>query len=243
MGMRKIILTLGLLGVLALLLGGCAATEKAVTLGRKRVYFMAIDPAQWGREAGIYFIRGVKPYLMTRAYGSGPAVLLSLLDFYRVPGIVRDAATENRLWQESGNRGNEAVTAGFAPGLTAEEMKRILENYGFAVTVTESHAANELPSGLLLANLRNGIPTPVKWIDDGGRWALAVGYDSRGTDDPADDVLLLIDPDDIADDAADGYRAVNFNKFLRNWCDPSGLRKVYGVMVTAVPKGRSVDLN
>jgi hypothetical protein len=50
-------------------------------------------------------------------------------------------------------------------------------------------------------------------------WVVVVGYDTRGNDDPWDDVLIFADSFDRYDDCPDGYTFVNANRFYWLWFD------------------------
>ncbi len=220
-----------LLPVLAAGLGGCGTTGN--------VYFTRFDPKLAGERPGCELLTEVRPYQACSEYHSGPAVVLTLLDYYRVPGIRPDAATEERLATELGTRGDEARQAGGYAGTSPEEMKTLLEKYGFQVELDFENRHDGSALAQLRANLRNRIPTPVKWVDRGGQWALAVGYDDRGTRDTGDDVLILINPVDRGDDYRDGYTVVNAERFYAMWFDVSGPTIHWRPMLTATPRERA----
>ena len=202
-------------------------------------YFARFDPERSGARPGCGLLMEVRPYQAYSEYHSGPAVLISLLSCYGVSGIRPDAATEERLAAELGTRGDEAREAGGYAGTSPEEMKSLLEKYGLQVQLDyeDRHDGSALTQ--LRTNLRNRIPTPVKWVDRGGQWALAVGYDDRGTPETGDDVLILIDPVDRGDDCRDGYTVVNAERFYAMWFDVSGPIIRWRPMLTVTPPGRA----
>jgi hypothetical protein len=90
---------------------------------------------------------------------------------------------------------------------------------------------------MLRENLKNGVPTMVEWMDWGGHWVVVVGYDTRGTENLWDDVIIFADSADCHDDRADGITYANYGQFDALWFDahyfPENMRQ--RVYVTAVP--------
>ena len=72
---------------------------------------------------------------------------------------------------------------------------------------------------MLLDNLKNGIPTMVEWMDWGGHWVVVVGYDTRGTENIWDDVIIFADSVDSHDDRVDGITYANYGQFDSMWFD------------------------
>jgi len=72
---------------------------------------------------------------------------------------------------------------------------------------------------MLLDNLKAGVPTIVEWIDWGGHWVVVVGYDTRGTENIWDDVILFADSVDCHDDRVDGITYANYGQFDAMWFD------------------------
>ena len=77
--------------------------------------------------------------------------------------------------------------------------------------------------------LEQNTPIIVENVDWGGHYRVIIGYDSMDTEYGGDDVLLLADPFDLADQIQDGYNVVNAQKFYYMWFDaqlfPSGERQ------------------
>ncbi len=68
-------------------------------------------------------------------------------------------------------------------------------------------------------NLRENTPIIVENVDWGGHYRVIIGYDTMGTKDIDDDVLILADPFDLADHKQDGYNIANAQKFYYMWFD------------------------
>jgi hypothetical protein len=79
----------------------------------------------------------------------------------------------------------------------------------------------------------------VEWADIGGHWLIVVRFDTRGNDDPWDDVLIFADSFDRYDDYQDGYSFVNANRFYWLWYDAFCFDKLtWRTMITAAPRER-----
>ena len=65
--------------------------------------------------------------------------------------------------------------------------------------------------------LKAGIPVMICWNDWGGHWQVIVGYDTMGTEDTADDVLIVADPYDTTDHNQDGYGVYPAQRFFANF--------------------------
>ena len=65
--------------------------------------------------------------------------------------------------------------------------------------------------------LARGIPIFVGWNSFGPHWQVIIGYDDTGTDDTADDVLLLADPYDTTDHLNDGVTVQSYERLYWDW--------------------------
>jgi len=71
----------------------------------------------------------------------------------------------------------------------------------------------------LVGNLQADRCTLVEWADWDGHWEIIIGVDTMGTEDTADDVLLLADPFDTTDHLQDGYQVASLERFFSMWED------------------------
>jgi hypothetical protein len=196
-------------------------------------WFPEIDPSMLSASANIDFIANLTAYQQTTDYTCGPSVLISLANFYGLQGISKDQETEMRIARELGTRDLKSSQ----PGTKPEEMAKWLEKNGFDVDIEFEDKGDGTALQRLRDNIKNGTPTLVEWIDLGGHWAIAVGYDYRNLSDPWDDVLILADPFDKYDDYCDGYSFVNANKFYWMWFDALYFDGItWRTMITAKPK-------
>jgi hypothetical protein len=203
-------------------------------------WFPPVNPDQLKNTKGIYFVPGLKGYQQTEEHTCGPAVLISLAAYYKVDGIALDKETEMRVAKEAGSRPMSVLKQGGKPGTKPDEMAAWLEEHGFDVTVEYEDKEDGSALRKLQSNLMRGIPTIVEWAELGGHWVIVVGYDTRGNDDPWDDVLILADPYDKYDDYQDGYTFVNANRFYWLWYDAFYFDKLtWRTMITATPKSKA----
>jgi len=72
-------------------------------------------------------------------------------------------------------------------------------------------------------NLKNGTPIMVDWIDWSGHWQVIIGYDTMGTKQFGDDVIILADPYDTSDQYQDGYYTFGAERFFYMWHESSSL--------------------
>ena len=195
--MKKRILPVALL---FLLLSSCAdnsvSTNNAGYTGS--VYFGSVMN-EHAQTAGLTLIR-LNSYQQTTEYTCGPASVLSLLRFYGRDGNEMTIASE---------MGTSTTT-----GTTPDQMTNWLNGHGFTASWHQSGSLDTLRN-----NLANNKPTLVEWSDWGGHWVLVVGYDTRNTADPMDDVIIFADPYDRHDDNKDGYTWFNAQRFYYMWYD------------------------
>jgi hypothetical protein len=196
-------------------------------------WFPKIDMSTLSTSQNVDFIPNLRGYQQTTDFTCGPAALLSLAKFYGLPNIEENAKTEMQISKESGTRDFNSSQ----PGTKPQEMVAWLEKNGFYVQLEFENKGDSTALERLRDNIRQGIPTLVEWIDLGGHWSIAVGYDYRNASDPWDDVLILADPYDRYDDYRDGYSFVNANRFYWMWFDALYFDNVtWRTMITATPK-------
>ena len=142
----------------------------------------------------------VNSYQQTTEYTCGPAAVVTLLRYFGKDGDEMTIAAE---------MGTSSTT-----GTTPEQMTTWLNNHSFTASW---HQEGTLE--ILRENLQNNIPTLVEWSDWGGHWVLVIGYDTRNTADPMDDVIIFADPYDRHDDNKDGMTWFNAQRFYYMWYD------------------------
>jgi len=163
----------------------------------------------------------IRAFQQTTSYTCGPAALVTLLSYYGRIGDELTIAKEANCTPQKGTN--------------PENMVAWLEDHEFQVTWGEHGSLD-----LLRDNLERGVPTLVEWIDYGGHWVLVVGYDTRGTETPRDDVVYFADPADGHDGNRDGLTSFNAARFDAMWFDAFLFdRPMFKVYITAIPLGSS----
>ena len=160
----------------------------------------------------------IRSYQQTTEYTCGPAAVITLLRYYGKDGDEMTIARE---------MGTSTTT-----GTTPDQMTTWLNSHGFTATWNE-HGSLEL----LRESLAKQTPTLVEWSDWGGHWVLAIGYDTRNTEDLMDDVIIFADPYDRHDDHVDGVTWFNAQRFYYMWYDALLFgRTMKQVYITAEPR-------
>jgi ABC-type bacteriocin/lantibiotic exporter with double-glycine peptidase domain len=150
-------------------------------------------------------------------YTCGPSCLVTLLRYYGRDGDEMQIAKEVQCNKET--------------GANPQNMAAWLEHHGFKVTWGENGTLE-----MLRANLARGVPTLVEWTDWGGHWVIVAGYDTRGTPQTDDDLLIFADPWDRLDGVADGLTTFNAERFESMWFDAFLFGKpMHKVYITAEP--------
>lgn len=79
----------------------------------------------------------------------------------------------------------------------------------------------------LLQHLQADHMVMVEWGDWDGHWMNIIGYDSMGTPNIGDDMLIFADPYDTGDHFQDGYAYYPLEKFFNMWKDRNVAPKPY----------------
>ena len=115
-----------------------------------------------------------------------------------------------------------------AVGTDAKNMANFFEKIGWEVDSSLKHkpfAEYDDFKNFVLKNLRENTPILVENVEWGGHWRVIIGYDTLGTDDTLDDVLIMMDSYDTSDHNQDGYVVNNGWRFFSMWFDHSMLPK------------------
>lgn len=73
----------------------------------------------------------------------------------------------------------------------------------------------------LLDHLHASRPIMVEWGDWDGHWQVIIGYDTNGTPEIGDDMLIFADPYDTSDHWQDGYYYYPLERWFYMWKDRS----------------------
>jgi len=123
-------------------------------------------------------------------YSCGAA--MTVLSYYGMPVNNTDADEERVAHEMYSNISEKTV-------VNPEQVAAWLTRQGMNATWGTNGSR-----AMLRENLMKGIPTMVEWMDWGGHWVVVVGYDTRGTENTWDDVIIFADSADSHDDRVDG---------------------------------------
>lgn len=210
-------------------------------------YFAHPDFYNLKSGGSLTLIEKFETYQQTTEWSCGNASAFMVLRYFK-----------NKDWRELDTVGimgtnplpeDGVLQKGVFYGTATEGMVRFFKHIGYDVrssleSSSEDGSTFERFSDFrewTLGNLRNGLPILVEWVDWGGHWQVVIGYDTMGTDDAADDVLILADPYDTSDHLRDGYYIFPAERFFYMWYDyqfqPNGGRMQQWVIAT--PKGKT----
>ena len=118
-------------------------------------------------------------------------------------------------------------------GVSAQNLSDYLRSYDYTTIVSDwgnlpfdfyhnsFDTAMEQFKEETIERLANDEPIMVDLNDWGGHWQTIIGYDTMGTPNTSDDVLILADPYDTTDHYQDGYYIFSASRFLKMWSDAS----------------------
>lgn len=182
-------------------------------------------------------LTGYKTYLQTTGWTCGLASIATVLEWYGV----RDGLNDMDL---AALRGSEDAEQ-FARGTEISEMENVfnnLTNLGITgkwkITSSDQEGNEELlyDPEWIAGELKAGHPIIVGWNSYGWHYQTIIGYDSMGTEDTLDDVLIVMDSYDTTDHDNNGYAIESFERLVYGvWTSPySGIAGTK--FITAAPE-------
>lgn len=207
---------------LTFILQACMQNEANVNLPNKK-YVIQNDPTQ--AKNNFLFLHTAS-YQQTTGYTCGPAVVMSLLNYY---GMLKrsdmNKITEMRIAQEMGTT---------MQGTSQEAMVNWLKQHGFTVDYGQTVTAD-----ILIDNLKRSVPTIIIWNDWSGHAMLVVGYYASKNKmffvDPSTRSSLVANKQNIA-----GIDTISPRDLELNWFDArhtfNPTRTAAGMYIVAVPK-------
>lgn len=214
-------------------------------------YFSNIDVYNLKSTDTLTVLPKFKTYQQTKEYTCGPATALMVLEHFGENNYDELEISEMMNTHKDLDGDSEAKD-GFANekgefGTSTDRMVSFFEQIGW--DVTSSLTEGKLEGGytfddpmkfkdFVIKNLKENTPVMVEWIDWGGHWLNIIGYDTMGTEEFGDDVLILADPYDTSDHSQDGYQIYPAERFYYMWLDKNILPEDQGVQqwVVAKPK-------
>lgn len=144
------------------------------------------------------------------AYSCGPSAALMVVKYFSPESKV----TEGQLCVD--------MNTSKMVGTGTKNMVKYFENNKWTVESSNTHST---PEDLLafrkfvLDHLQDNMPILVENIEWGGHWRVIIGYDTMGTENAENDVLIFADPYDTTDHYQDGYTIASAHRFFTMWFD------------------------
>ena len=183
----------------------------------ERVYYPLHDFYALENSGGLHILSGFGTYQQKEAYTCGAAASLMVLRWFG-----------DDSWDEAHLA--ERMEADPDKGVSVEKLAGFFESQGWR---TEVHMDTEPLfdieedfEAFLAEKIDAGIPVIVDWVDWGGHWQVIIGFDTCGTADLQDDVVILADSYDLTDHAQDGYYTYPLKRFFRMWLEGPCAQKV-----------------
>ena len=212
-------------------------------------YFTQLDVYNLKSTDTLTVLSEYKTYQQTKEYTCGPATALMVLNHF---GEINydELEISDMMNSHKDLNGNNIDDIGVANeqgefGTSTDRMVSFFEKIGW--NVTSSLNEGKLEGGytfddplkfreFVINNLKENTPIMVEWIDWAGHWSSIIGYDTMGTDEFGDDVLILADPYDTSDHTQDGYYIYPAERFFYMWLDKNILPKEQGVQQWVIAK-------
>ena len=178
-------------------------------------YFKQLDVFNMKTGGSLTVLSHFETYQQTTEYTCGPAAA------YMVERYLTGKTPSHTELEIAEIMGTGRAMSSH-PGTDVPGMMKYFEHLGWVVQSSKNSATpkdGSLFGKWVLNRLREGTPIMVENIDWGGHWRVIIGYDTMGTDDPQDDVLLVADPYDTTDHLQDGYGVVPAMRFYYMWFD------------------------
>lgn len=163
-----------------------------------------------------------KTYQQSSPYSCGDASALMALRYFGINDI-----TEDMLYKEATTKEHGTATLDLANAL------KKLTNSKVSIEYKKDDAEIILEKFVAMVkectNPKNNCVLLLESVEWGGHWMTLIGYDSMGTIETADDVLIFADPFDTTDHNQDGYYIVSLERYHATWYDHNVLEKGHSV--------------
>lgn len=173
-------------------------------------YFYTADFYNMESTDSRFILSNFKTMQQTAWWSCGPTSILMVLEHY---GALGD-------WNEENLAALRADHSQQHIGTCMDQMIEILNGVGgfdLVTTYDYQDRLDEVNLAFFRAQIEAGCPVLVGWNDWGGHWEVVIGYDTMGTDNEGDDVLIFADPFDTSDHNQDGYGVVSAERFISNF--------------------------
>lgn len=212
-------------------------------------YFAQLDVYNLKSTDTLTILPEFKTYQQTTEFTCGPATGLMVLNHYGETDYDELEISEMMKSHKDLN-GNNTEEVGVANekgeyGTSTDRIVNFFEEIDW--DVTSSLTEGKLDAGytfddpakfkeFITSNLKESTPIMVEWIDWAGHWSSIIGYDTMGTEQFGDDVLILADPYDTSDHSQDGYHIYPAERFYYMWLDKNILPEEEGAQQWVIAK-------
>lgn len=192
------------------------------------IYYSFVDYYNMQNSETRYILSNYKAFQQTMASSCGICSTLSVLNYYGV-----DVTKYDELWlTEKYCEVNDKETIKNV-GVGSSGLKKLVAVLGFNSQSASYSKANYVDENSMIfstyetftkwvtENLQKGTPMPISWRPMNGHWEVIIGYDTMGTENPYDDVIVLADSHDTYDHYQDGYNTLPAYQFYRQWYNGS----------------------
>lgn len=186
-----------------------ASAASAEINHKDSIYFTENDFYNMPSTDDRIILKNYRTYQQTTEYTCGPAAALTVLYYFGEKNF-----DEMMLAKE--------MKTDTSKGTTTKNMVKFFEKIGWEVDSSLNHkkiAEYADFKNFVLKNLQEGKPILVENVEWGGHWRVIIGYDTLGTEDTLDDVLIMMDSYDTSDHDQDGYAINNGWRFFSMWFD------------------------
>ncbi len=204
---------------------GAAGVERQFDV-RSSPCYLSYDFYSMASNSHLTLLKHFKTTQQTTEVTCGPACVLMVLEHFGRRGVHNDI-------ELSALRNTSRDTT------YLRDMLRMFDAVGgFQYESTYNYTdVSTIPVDLFLNYLKRGIPVIVGTREWGGHWQIVIGYDTMGTTNMADDVLILAEPYDTTDHNQDGYLTYSFQRlFYGAWHTTFDPDYKWGLFVAAWPK-------
>lgn len=171
-------------------------------------------------SCGLTLISGFSTYQQTTESTCGPSCALMVLEHFG-----QTSFDERGLAKSMGTLDEPAEDGQI--GTSTEKMVRFFKSLGWQVQSSLASADEQGDSfaspvdmrAFFVNSLKAGTPVMVENMYYGGHWRVVIGYDTMGTDQTADDVIIFADPYDVNDQHQNGYTVEGAEYFFFTWLD------------------------
>lgn len=173
-------------------------------------YFSRLDYYNMESNDTLTILHNFKTQQQTSEWSCGPSVALMIMNWYGMLG-------DNNEETLSAYRDN-----GLTPeGTSLRQEIQMFEGVGgfdiFSTYDCKENVSEVFTPDFIIKTLKEGKPIAIGWNDFGGHWQAIIGYDTMGTENFLDDVIIVADPYDATDHNQDGYGTYSAARFLYNF--------------------------